>query len=107
MRLFGLTCLLVSVTLVSGCGNVFFRASFNANQQTASGLVSVVQLTFVSDNNGQIQVTIVTLQNSFGASDFTFCGDQTGQFPVQNNGQAVFVSAQPCSNLKNVVIVIN
>ena len=104
MRIFGLTCLLVSVLLIPSCGNFTFQGAITTNTQTANGLVSVVQLTFV---NGDVQVTIVTLQNTFGASNFTFCGDQTSQFPMNNQVRATFTSAQPCSNLLTVVIVIN
>ncbi len=104
MRIFGLACLLLSVLLIPACGNFTFEGAINTNTRTANGLVSIVQLTFVS---GDIQVTIVTLQNTFGASNFTFCGDQTSQFPINNQVQATFTTAQPCSNLLSVVIVIN
>ena len=107
MRTLGLAFLLLSVLLISGCGNVFFRGAINTNTQTANGFVSVVQLTIVIDNNVSTQVTIVTLQDTFGASNFTFCGDQTSQFPLNNQVQATFTAGQPCSNLLNVVIVVN
>ncbi len=104
MRIFGLSCLILPVLLLSSCGNFTFRGAINTNSQTASGLVSFVNLTFV---NGDVQVTIVTLQNSIGSSNFTFCGNQTSQFPMNNQVQATFTTAQPCSNLLHVVIVIN
>lgn len=107
MRTFGLVWLLLLVLLISGCGNVFFQATFNPNTQTASGLVSFVQLTIVIDNNVETQVTIVTLQSTFGSSNFTFCGDQQGQFPLNNVVQATFTSGQPCSNLLSVIIKVN
>jgi hypothetical protein len=107
MRIFGLTCLLALALLISGCGNFTFQGAINTNSQTARGLVSSVQLTFVIDNNVETQVTIVTLQNTSGSSNFTFCGDQSGQFPVNNDIQATFTFAQPCSNLLTVVIVVN
>lgn len=104
MRIPGLACLIVSSLLLCSCGNFMIQGAINTNAQTANGMVSFVQLTFV---NGDVQVTIVTLQNSFGASNFTFCGDQTSQFPVNDQVKATFTAAQPCSNLLNVVIVIN
>lgn len=104
MRTLGLASLLLSVLLIPACGNFTFRGAINTNAQTVNGLVSVVNLTFI---NGDVQVTIVTLQNSFGGSNFTFCGDQTSQFPMNNQVRATFTSAQPCSNLLTVVIVIN
>jgi uncharacterized protein YceK len=107
MRTFGLACLLSLVLLLSGCGSVFFRADWNGGSQTASGLVSIVQLTFVVDNNNiSTQVTIVTLANNLGASNFTFCGDQRTQFPLDRFAKATFTPGRTCSTLLSVVIKI-
>jgi hypothetical protein len=107
MRTLGLVCLLLSLLLISGCGNVFVQGFFNPNTQTASGLVSFVEFTIIIDHNVQTQVTIVTLQNTFGNSNFTFCGDQQNQFPLNNFVDATFNFGQPCSNLLNVIIKVN
>jgi len=105
MRYFGLLCALSLSLLISGCGNVFFRSNFNNNTQTASGVVSVVQLTVIIDgNNVSTQVTVVTLVNNFVSSTESFCGDQMSQFPLNEFAQATFTPGQPCSNLVNVVI---
>ena len=40
MRIFGLACLLFLTLFVSGCGNVFVRASWTGGTQTVSGVVS-------------------------------------------------------------------
>ena len=73
MRTFRLASLLSLVLLLSGCGNVFVRANWNVGNQTVSGVVSVVQLTVVIDgNNVSTQVTVVTLLDNLGASNFTF-----------------------------------
>ncbi|MFY9558924.1 MAG: hypothetical protein WAQ52_01700 [Terriglobales bacterium] len=107
MRTFGLACLLSLVLLSSGCGNVFVRANWNGGNQTVSGVVSLVQLTVVIDNhNVSTQVTVVTLLDNLGASNFSFCGDQRSQFPVDRFAQATFAPGQPCSTLLAVVIKI-
>jgi hypothetical protein len=73
MRTFRLASLLSLVLLLSGCGNVFVRANWIGGNQTVSGVVSVVQLTVVIDgNNVSTQVTVVTLLDNLGASNFTF-----------------------------------
>ena len=107
MGTLGLASLLSLVLLLSGCGNVFVRANWNGGNQTASGVVSLVQLTVVIDgNNVSTQVTVVTLLDNVGASNFTFCGDQRTQFPPNRFAQATFTPGQPCSTLLAVVIKI-
>ena len=74
-------------------------------QSTVSGVVSFVQLTIVTDgNNVSTQVTVVTLQDNLGASNFTFCGDQRFQFPPDRFAQATFTPGQTCSTLLSVII---
>ena len=107
MRTFGLASLLSLLLLLPGCGNVFVRAQWNGGNQTVSGMVSVVQLTLVVDsNNVSTQVTIVTLVDNLGTSNFSFCGDQRNQFPPDRFAQATFTPGQPCSTLVNVIIRI-
>jgi len=53
----------VSFLAVVGCGNIFFRGDLGGNGivQTASGFVSVVQVTNMPDGNGTfIDVTLIT-----------------------------------------------
>jgi hypothetical protein len=107
MRTLGLACLLSLVLFLPGCSNVFVRAQWSGDNQTVSGMVSVVQLTLLVDsNNVSTQVTIVTLVDNLGTSNFSFCGDQRNQFPPDRFAQATFTPGQPCSNLVNVVIRI-
>ncbi len=107
MRTFRLASLLSLALLLSGCGNVFVRANWNGGNQTVSGVVSVVQLTVVIDgNNVSTQVTVVTLLDNMGASNFSFCGDQRTQFPPNRFAQATFTPGQPCSTLLAVVIKV-
>ena len=107
MRTFGLASLLSLVLLVSGCGNVFVRANWNGGSQTVTGVVSAVKFTVVIDgDNVATQVTIVTLLDNMGASNFTFCGDQRTQFPPDRFAEATFTPGQPCATLLRVVIKI-
>ena len=57
-------------------------------------------------NNVSTQVTVVTLLDDLGASNFSFCGDQRTQFPPNRFAQATFTPGQPCSTLLSVVIKI-
>lgn len=107
MRTFGLACLLALALLISGCGNVFVRGSWNGGTQTVSGIVSIVQLTVVVDGNVSTQVTVVTFTQNFGSSTVSFCGDQRTQFPLNDFVQATFAPGQPCSDLFNVVIRVH
>ncbi len=104
MRTLGLACLLLFTLLVSSCGDVFVRASWNGGTQTVTGMVSIVQLTIVSDGT---QITVVTLTDNFGSFTESFCGDQRTRFPFNNFVKATFQPGQPCSSLFNVVIVVN
>ncbi len=104
MRRLGLIGLLSLILLVSGCGTVFIGGSFNPYTQTASGVISFVQVTLVWNGNVSTQVTVVTLVNSSTRSNFTFCGDQQEQFPMNNFATATFNPGQPCSTLLTVVI---
>ncbi len=56
MRTFGLACLLATVLLTPGCGNVFVSGFWNGSTQTVRGFVSIVQLTVVFDGNVSTQV---------------------------------------------------
>jgi len=95
MRSFRLAFLLSLVLLLPACGNVFVRARWNGGNQTASGVVSIVQLTVVVDGNVSTQVTIVTLVDNLGTSNFSFCGDQRNQFPPDRFAQARLRRASP------------
>jgi len=107
VRTLGLAILLFPILLTAGCGNVFIRANWNGNNQTVSGVVSVVQLTIVTDGNNvstQVTAVVVTLRDNLGASNFTFCGDQRFQFPPDRFAQATFTPGQTCSTLLSVII---
>jgi len=105
MRTLGLASLICLAVLLAGCGDVFIRANWNGNNQTASGFVSIVQLMFVTDgNNVYTQVTIVTVQDNLVASNFSFCGDQRSQFPPDRFAQATFTPGTTCSTLVSVAI---
>jgi hypothetical protein len=105
MRTLGLASLLSLAMLLPGCGNVFVRFQWNGGNQVVSGTVSTVQLTIIVDSkNVSTQVTIVTLTDNSGASNFSFCGDQQNQFPPDHFAQATFTPGQPCSTLVNVVL---
>ena len=97
----------VSFLAVVGCGNIFFRGDLGGNgiMQTASGFVSVVQVTNMPDGNGTfIDVTLITFLLNGNATTMTFCGDQRNQFPIDQFVRANFMPGQPCADIVTVVI---
>jgi hypothetical protein len=98
-----LSLLVISSLLLSGCGVVVVRGALNVEPVVASGVVSIVHLTFASDGNGSsITVTVVTLLQSGSAQDLTFCGSQVAQFPINTFVTAKFTQGPTCSTLISV-----
>jgi hypothetical protein len=88
------------------CGTVFVGGALGTvNVQTASGLVSVVQLTVIVSQGMPTQVTLVILLLNGSATTFTFCGDQRRQFPPDQFVRASFNPGQPCANVLSIVII--
>ncbi len=97
--------LLLLAIALTGCGGTVFQVNtLPANAVTFTGFVSIVRLTAIVDANGSlVNVTVVTLQQSGPAQTFTFCGQQSGQFPLDQTLRVSFVPANPCANLIAVV----
>jgi len=103
-RLFA-SCLAVPILMVSsGCGNVFVRGTLNGPTLSMSGLVSVVQLTTVIDHGSAVTVTLVTFLHDGTSSSMNFCGDQRGQFPLDQFVRAQFTETQSCASWIVVLI---
>ncbi len=96
--------LLVFSFLLSGCGkNTTIEGAIRPGTLAATGMVSIVHLTFVSDGNGgSTTVTVVTLLSSGSAQDLTFCGSQATQFPLNATVTARFTQGTTCSTLISV-----
>jgi hypothetical protein len=77
-------CLVTSVS----CGDIFVRGAINAGQQSASGVVSIVQFSAATGNG--VSITIITLTGNRTASTFRFCGDQRTLFRL--TGRSRFTS---------------
>ena len=97
---------LTAALLLPGCGQVF--VGFVSNPQlpssSISGIVIVVRLGSPNDSNGQpVTLTTVTFSNAGLSSDMNFCGDQRGQFPLNQSVRAQFNPGAVCSNLVSVV----
>ncbi len=93
--------------LLSGCGvsGGFYFDSGAAGTRTATGTVSIVQLTFASDGKGtSITVTIVTLLQRNDAQDLTFCGSQVSQFPMNALVTVNYTPGVSCSTVNSVTI---
>ncbi len=98
----------VSCVLLSGCGGVSVSAFSDpgvAGTSFASGTVSIVQLTFASDGNGNsITVTAVTLLQNRSAQDLTFCGSQVTRFPINASVTVNYTPGSTCSTLTSVTV---
>ena len=96
------TCLVVTLT---GCGNIFIRGAINPGPSTVSGMVSIVQLSaIIGDGGSMVQVTFVTFLQQGTSSTLGFCGDQRGQFPMQQTVRADFNPGQTCDSIVTIVI---
>lgn len=98
--------LVVFCILLSGCGGWSVSAFSDpgaAGTSFASGTVSIVQLTYASDGNGNsITVTAVTLLQNRSAQDLTFCGSQVSQFPINTSVSVNYTPGATCSTLISV-----
>ena len=108
MRRLVACCLVSSLvcTVLAGCGAVVrIQGALNSDFVTVSGFVSGVQVGNVPGAGGTlIVVTLVTLQQTLGFTTTSFCGNVSGQFPMNSFAQVSFKPGQPCSTI--VVIVI-
>jgi hypothetical protein len=92
--------LVLACLLLTSCGQVFVSAFSHPGGSTVSfGTVSVVQITVI---DGDVTVTAVTLINNGVGNDFTFCGDQRNQFPINRPVSATFTPGTPCANVIQV-----
>ena len=104
-----LLCVLLAICLIplgAGCGNVFLSASSQPGFSSASGMVSIVQLSTVIGTNGRtVQVTFVTFLQEGTSSTVGFCGDQSSRFPMNQSVRTDFIPGQSCSSILVVVII--
>jgi hypothetical protein len=91
--------------LCASCGNVFIGGGFQPHQSSISGTVSFVELNTVISGGTSIEVTFVTFLQNGISSSMNFCGDQSGQFPLNQTVTTNFTPGQPCATLVIVVIV--
>ena len=92
---------------VCGCGAVRIEGVLGSGVETVSGFVSGVQLITVASNGTEIQVTVVTLQQTLGFTTTNFCGNVGAQFPMNSFAQVSFNPGQPCSTIVVIEIEIN
>ena len=105
-RLFSVLLAICFIPLCAGCGNVFLSASSQPSFSTATGLVSVVQLSTVIGRDGTtVQVTFVTFLQDGTSSTIGFCGDKRSEFPMQQTLRAEFRPGSPCASIVTIVII--
>jgi|RhiMetdeSRZDD1v2_1073273.scaffolds.fasta_scaffold164660_2 hypothetical protein len=91
---------------LTGCSGVFYFHNLpvtGSSVTTFTGLVSIVQLSNVSNNGTFISVTIVTFLQSGTSSTFTFCGNVVNQFPVNTMVQVNFNPGNPCATAQLII----
>ena len=99
VRLLVACSLLAFIAASLACGYVAVSGAIPPGTQTVSGMVTVVQFTFV---NGTSSLTIVTLADANMAQTLNFCGDQRAQFPVNQIVHASFMPGAQCDSLMSV-----
>jgi hypothetical protein len=103
MRRFMALLLLAAIVCTCSCDAVFVAGFTGGTVRSVSGTVSVVHLIFV---DGGVQVTFVTLVQTFGPQDFRFCGNVVPQFPMNTDVTVQFTPGTTCdSNLAVVVLL--
>ncbi len=105
-RLPSLILVLCLAILCTSCGNIFVRGAIQPGFSSITGFVSIVQISAVIGGNGTtVQVTIVTFLQDGMSSTINFCGDQSNQFPLNQNVRVDFTPGQTCGNIIIVVII--
>jgi hypothetical protein len=67
------------------------------------GVVSFVHFTVIDDVNGtSVTVTAVTLVSTGIPMNFAFCGDHSGEFPMNAMVKTTFNPGATCSTLVSV-----
>ncbi len=98
--------LVLSCVSFSACGAVYVCGFFDncsAGTCVGRGTVSIVQLTFVSDDHGNsVSVTVVTFLQHGDAREVRFCGSQASQFPINSFVTVNYTPGSPCSTLVSV-----
>ena len=85
-----------------GCDGTYFVGGF-FNPGAASGVVSIVQFSFVSGSTGSsTSVTVVTLLDMGMNTSTSFCGDQRNHFPMNEFVNVTFTPGDPCATLLSV-----
>ena len=96
----------VSLPLLSnGCGGSWVVAGKwgSSAVQHVTGVVSGVYLQYLTDNQGNTQtMTVVTFMTAGVPTPITFCGDQTGVFPENEDLAVTYEPGTACSNVISV-----
>jgi hypothetical protein len=102
------TAAVVAFTLaLSGCGGgtfLFTTGPNGSNFIVVSGTCTSVQTVNVVGNSGFILVTSVTLISNGMSSSFNFCGNVTGQFPLNSFLTIRFTNGPACAMPASIVI---
>lgn len=103
-----ITTVVVAIALLmSGCGGgtLFLTTGPEGTSfVVVSGTCTSVQTLNIVGNGGFILVTSVTLISNGISSAFNFCGDVTGQFPVNSFLTIRFTNGPTCATPGSIVI---
>ena len=99
-----LTAILAASFLLTpvSCGDFFFGGAIRPGTQAVSGLVTIGQ--FTASTGGGVSITIITLVSNGAASALSFCDDQRGLFPVDQQVQVKFQPGAPCATVIAVAL---
>ncbi len=98
---------LALVMLLSGCGGgtfIFTSGPEGSSFIVVSGTCSSVQTVQIVANGGFILVTSITLLSNGISNTLNFCGDVTGQFPVNSFLTVKYTNGPSCATPTSVVV---
>lgn len=105
-RLLSIGLIIVLAASLTSCGNVFVGGALQPHgSSTITGIVSFVQLTTEIFGGTASQVTFVTFLVGATSSVIGFCGNQSNQFPLNQQVTTNFNSSQTCATLVAVIII--
>jgi hypothetical protein len=99
--------LIVLPLMLADCGNT--SVSFSSNPgfpASVTGTIIAVELESTNGPNGVLNTfTAVTIKSVTTTNNFSFCGDQRNQFPMNQEVRVDFNSGVSCSTLVAVVVL--
>ncbi len=107
IKAFAVNALVMSLIIaLCGCGAVIIVGGTHLSTFSVSGLIIGVNCTTVIGFSGEaVTVTIVTFEQTAGATSLTFCGNVVPHFPMNNFITVNYTPAPICTTAFVIVLV--